>query len=98
MTNLVSAYMRNEIREFEVRHLRRPGPRARLHPRPRPLVHVPDAPPPQRILKRNQRTVLGDDFIRLYLEDLLKNIRTQARDAREMRTRCARGERRGERD
>ena len=47
MTNLVSAYMRNEIREFE------------------------------RILKANQRTVLGDAFIKMYLDDLLKNIRTQ---------------------
>jgi len=47
MTNLVSAYMRNEIREFE------------------------------KLLKQNQRTVMGDAFIRAYIEDLLKNIRTQ---------------------
>mmetsp|Transcript_51941 Transcript_51941/g.116616 ORF Transcript_51941/g.116616 Transcript_51941/m.116616 type:complete len:241 (-) Transcript_51941:63-785(-) len=47
MTNLVSAYMRNEIREFE------------------------------KLLKQNSRTVMGDAFIRDYIEDLLKNIRTQ---------------------
>ena len=52
MTNLVSAYMRNEIREFE------------------------------KLLKQNSRTVMGDAFIRDYIEDLLKNIRTQVRPSR----------------
>mmetsp|Transcript_8661 Transcript_8661/g.28533 ORF Transcript_8661/g.28533 Transcript_8661/m.28533 type:complete len:160 (+) Transcript_8661:997-1476(+) len=47
MTNLLSAYMNNEIREFE------------------------------RILKRNNSTIMGDAFIKMYLDDLLKNIRTQ---------------------
>merc|ERR1711957_348007 len=47
MTNLVAAYMHNEIREFE------------------------------KIIKQNARTVMGDPFIKLYIEDLLKNIRTQ---------------------
>jgi len=47
MTNLVAAYMHNEIREFE------------------------------KIIKQNARTILGDPFIKLYIEDLLKNIRTQ---------------------
>jgi len=47
MTNLVSAYMRNEIRTFE------------------------------KLLKQNSRSVMGDAFIRGYIEDLLKNIRTQ---------------------
>lgn len=47
MTNLVTAYMRNEIREFE------------------------------RVLKKNTRTVMGDAYIKMYIEDLLKNIRTQ---------------------
>jgi len=47
MTNLVSAYMRNEIKEFE------------------------------KLLKQSSRTVMGDAFIRAYIEDLLKNIRTQ---------------------
>ncbi|KAL1503036.1 hypothetical protein AB1Y20_011105 [Prymnesium parvum] len=47
MTNLVSAYMRNEIREFE------------------------------KLLKQDSRTIMGDAFIRNYIEDLLKNIRTQ---------------------
>ncbi len=47
MTNLVSAYMRNEIREFE------------------------------KILRTNQQAIMGDAFIRMYIEDLLKNIRTQ---------------------
>ena len=49
MTNLVSAYMRNEIRTFE------------------------------KLLKQNSRSVMGDAFIRGYIEDLLKNIRTQVR-------------------
>ena len=49
MTNLVSAYMRNEIREFE------------------------------KILRTNQQAIMGDAFIRMYIEDLLKNIRTQVR-------------------
>jgi len=47
MTNLVSAYMRNEIHEFE------------------------------KLLRQNSHTVMGDAFIRAYIEDLLKNIRTQ---------------------
>jgi len=47
MTNLVNAYMRNEIREFE------------------------------KILKSNSRTIMGDAFIKMYIDDLLKNIRTQ---------------------
>lgn len=47
MTNLVAAYMHNDIREFE------------------------------KIIKQNSRTILGDPFIKLYIEDLLKNIRTQ---------------------
>ena len=47
MTNLVSAYMRNEIRLFE------------------------------RVLKSNSRTIMGDDFIKAYIDDLLRNIRTQ---------------------
>ena len=47
MTNLVSAYMRNEINAFE------------------------------KLLKANSRTVMGDPFIRQYIEDLLQNIRTQ---------------------
>jgi len=47
MTNLVTAYMRNEIREFE------------------------------RILRQNSKTVMGDAFIKIYIDDLLKNIRTQ---------------------
>jgi COP9 signalosome complex subunit 2 len=47
MTNLVDAYNRNEIRQFE------------------------------KLLKQNSRTVMGDAFIKSYIEDLLKNIRTQ---------------------
>ncbi|CAI7848415.1 unnamed protein product [Closterium sp. NIES-54] len=47
MTNLVAAYQRNEILEFE------------------------------KILKSNRRTIMDDPFIRMYIEDLLKNIRTQ---------------------
>jgi len=47
MTNLLSAYMNNEIREFE------------------------------KVLKQHSASVMGDAFIKLYLDDLLKNIRTQ---------------------
>ncbi|GJW95856.1 COP9 signalosome complex subunit 2 [Tanacetum coccineum] len=47
MTNLIAAYQRNEILEFE------------------------------KILKNNRRTIMDDPFIRNYIEDLLKNIRTQ---------------------
>ncbi|CAM0151702.1 unnamed protein product [Urochloa decumbens] len=48
MTNLVAAYQKNDIMEFE------------------------------KILKSNRRTIMDDRFIRNYIEDLLKNIRTQA--------------------
>mmetsp|Transcript_37145 Transcript_37145/g.116911 ORF Transcript_37145/g.116911 Transcript_37145/m.116911 type:complete len:438 (-) Transcript_37145:88-1401(-) len=47
MTNLVGAYQRNEILEFE------------------------------KILRTNKRTIMDDAFIKHYIEDLLKNIRTQ---------------------
>ncbi|AEC07920.1 COP9 signalosome complex subunit 2 [Arabidopsis thaliana] len=47
MTNLIAAYQRNEIIEFE------------------------------RILKSNRRTIMDDPFIRNYMEDLLKKVRTQ---------------------
>ena len=47
LSNLVTAYMRHEIRQFE------------------------------KLLKQNSRSVMGDPFIRAYIEDLLKNIRTQ---------------------
>ncbi|MQL90215.1 hypothetical protein Taro_022791, partial [Colocasia esculenta] len=51
MTNLIAAYQRNDILEFE------------------------------KILKvavsSNRRTIMDDPFIRNYIEDLLKNIRTQ---------------------
>ncbi|KAM7257299.1 hypothetical protein ACFE04_013040 [Oxalis oulophora] len=47
MTNLIAAYQKNEILEFE------------------------------KILKTNKRTIMDDPFIRNYVEDLLKNVRTQ---------------------
>ncbi|KAL6563733.1 COP9/signalosome complex subunit Csn2 [Orobanche gracilis] len=47
MTNLIAAYQRNEILEFE------------------------------KILKSNRRTIMDDPFIRNYIEDLLKKVRTQ---------------------
>lgn len=47
MTNLVVAYQKNEINEFE------------------------------KILQQNRRAIMEDQFIRMYIEDLLKNIRTQ---------------------
>ncbi|KAG0234097.1 hypothetical protein BGW41_001234 [Actinomortierella wolfii] len=47
MTNLVSAYQRRDIREFE------------------------------KILRENRATIMDDLFIRDYIDDVLKNIRTQ---------------------
>ncbi|KAF8933629.1 hypothetical protein BGZ52_007154 [Haplosporangium bisporale] len=47
MTNLVSAYQRRDIREFE------------------------------KILRDNRATIMDDPFIRAYIDDVLKNIRTQ---------------------
>ena len=47
MTDLVNAYQRKEIREFE------------------------------KILKDNRATIMDDPFIRTYIDDVLKNIRTQ---------------------
>ncbi|KAJ3092946.1 COP9 signalosome complex subunit 2 [Quaeritorhiza haematococci] len=47
MTNLVNAYQRKEIREFE------------------------------KILRENRQTIMDDPFIRTYIDDVLKNIRTQ---------------------
>ncbi|GAA5810886.1 COP9 signalosome complex subunit 2 [Mucor flavus] len=47
MTNLVSAYQKKEINEFE------------------------------HILKVNQKSIMGDPFIRAYIDDVLRNIRTQ---------------------
>lgn len=49
MTDLVAAYQRNDIGEFE------------------------------RILRSNRATIMDDAFIRNYIEDVLKNIRTQVR-------------------
>jgi len=47
MTNLVGAYERNDIIQFE------------------------------KILRDNRKTIMEDNFIRNYIEDLLRNIRTQ---------------------
>ena len=47
MTNLISAYQKNEISEFE------------------------------QVLRDNRESIMDDPFIRDYIEDLLKNIRTQ---------------------
>jgi len=47
MTNLISAYQKNEISEFE------------------------------EVLRQNRKSIMDDHFIRDYIEDLLKNIRTQ---------------------
>ncbi|KAG2224694.1 hypothetical protein INT45_009009 [Circinella minor] len=47
MTNLVSAFQRKDIREFE------------------------------RILKSNRQSIMGDSFIRAYIDDVLANIRKQ---------------------
>ncbi|CAO3644482.1 unnamed protein product [Mucor hiemalis] len=47
MTNLVSAYQKKDINEFE------------------------------HILRVNQKSIMGDAFIRTYIDDVLRNIRTQ---------------------
>ncbi|KAG1142009.1 hypothetical protein G6F37_007887 [Rhizopus arrhizus] len=47
MTNLVNAFQRKDITEFE------------------------------KILKANHNAIMGDPFIRTYIDDVLKNIRTQ---------------------
>ncbi|KAJ3336517.1 COP9/signalosome complex subunit Csn2 [Gonapodya sp. JEL0774] len=47
MTNLVNAYQRKDIREFE------------------------------KILKENRESIMGDSFIRQYIDDVLRNIRLQ---------------------
>lgn len=47
MTDLVSAYQRKEIKEFE------------------------------KILRNNRTTIMDDPFIRTYIDDVLRNIRTQ---------------------
>ncbi|SAM01721.1 hypothetical protein [Absidia glauca] len=47
MTNLVMAYQRKEIKEFE------------------------------KILKNNHEAIMGDPFIRTYIDEVLRNIRTQ---------------------
>jgi len=47
LTNLVGAYERNDIIQFE------------------------------KILRDNRKTIMDDPFIRMYIEDLLRNIRTQ---------------------
>ena len=52
-------------------------PRHRLTATP-PLAQIREF---EKIIKQNARTILGDPFIKLYIEDLLKNIRTQVRPA-----------------
>ncbi len=47
MTNLIAAYQKNRIAEFE------------------------------KVLRDNRTSIMDDPFIRDYIEDLLKNIRTQ---------------------
>ena len=49
MNDLMMAYQRDEIKNFE------------------------------QILKQNQEKIMEDTFIRNYIQDLLKNIRTQVR-------------------
>ena len=41
----------------------------------------------EKLLKQNSRSVMGDAFIRAYIDDLLKNIRTQVRPKKK---KCAR--------
>ena len=92
MTNLVSAYQRNEILEFE-KILRgkastraagaattttRPG---RAGPRSSSLTVAPRAVGAQLtcvcVRADNRKTIMDDPFVRNYIEDLLRNIRTQ---------------------
>ncbi|KAL8095152.1 hypothetical protein AgCh_036559 [Apium graveolens] len=58
MTNLIAAYQRNEIMEFEK------------------ILKGVDVYKCAS-LQSNRRTIMDDPFIRNYIEDLLKNIRTQ---------------------
>lgn len=87
MTNLIAAYQRNEILEFEkilkVKYIQTSSVPLRFAfmPKfmilystclllPKPLVKLVD-------IQSNRRTIMDDPFIRNYIEDLLKNIRTQ---------------------
>lgn len=86
MTNLIAAYQRNEILEFE-KILKVSLNRYRHH------IMLLDVPKFIILLflvsshlngfmenihiQSNRRTIMDDPFIRNYIEDLLKNIRTQ---------------------
>lgn len=75
MTNLIAAYQRNEILEFEkIVKVKRVACSCQ--------ITVEFLKPSELILKTgsfqsNRRTIMDDPFIRNYIEDLLKNIRTQ---------------------
>ncbi|KAL6569179.1 COP9/signalosome complex subunit Csn2 [Orobanche hederae] len=77
MTNLIAAYQRNEILEFDkILNV--------LF-----LLNIWYQPPRELVascyllcyvlgmLQSNRRTIMDDPFIRNYIEDLLKNVRTQ---------------------
>lgn len=68
MTNLVSAYQKKEIREFEKILKGRSSPCSETK-----------SPPSQthKIFVENHNAIMGDSFIRTYIDDVLKNIRTQ---------------------
>lgn len=76
MTSLVNAYQRRDILEFEniLKGAGRPAvwhgpPSAHSGQRRRPLGG--------RAAAGNRKTIMDDAFVRNYIEDLLRNIRTQ---------------------
>lgn len=70
MTNLVSAYQKKEIREFEKilkgMYIATLGERCGVQ---RNSTCTPST--------ENHSAIMGDSFIRTYIDDVLKNIRTQ---------------------
>lgn len=65
MTNLVSAYQKKEINEFE--HILK-GKNYKCIGLSKCLFLLP---------KVNKNSIMGDPFIRTYIDDVLRNIRTQ---------------------
>lgn len=87
MTNLIAAYQRNEILEFEKilkASLNRYHHHIILFDVPKFIIFLffflllsPKWIYGNIDIQSNRRTIMDDPFIRNYIEDLLKNIRTQ---------------------